>query len=71
MRIVAAPGGGRLVAAVCGCGVVLDVADAVFAPCPEHTGGACVRCGGSGEVVDHVALAWRAPAPPEALSART
>jgi predicted RNA-binding Zn-ribbon protein involved in translation (DUF1610 family) len=49
----------------CACGAVLDVADAVFAPCPA-CGGAraarCARCGGSGQVVDHAALRWRLPA---------
>ena len=58
MRIVAADGL-RLIVARCSCGEVLDVADAIFAPCPEHGGGACMRCGGSGEVVDHRALVWR------------
>jgi hypothetical protein len=61
MRIVAAADGARLIVARCSCGAVLDVADAVFAPCPEHSGPACARCAGSGEVVDHRALAWRAP----------
>ena len=41
------------------------VADAVFAPCPAHSGAGCARCGGSGEIVDHRALTWRAPAPAE------
>jgi hypothetical protein len=65
MRIVAAPDGGRLIAARCSCGEVIDVADAVFAPCPEHTGAGCLRCGGGGEVLDHRALAWRAATPAE------
>jgi len=61
MRIVEAPDGSRLIAARCSCGDVIDVADAVFAACPEHAGAECGRCGGSGDVVDHRALAWRAP----------
>ena len=61
MRIVEISGGARLIAARCSCGEVLDVAAAVFAACPEHGGAECARCGGSGEVVDHRALAWRAP----------
>jgi hypothetical protein len=40
---------------------VIDVADAVFAACADHAGPECGRCGGSGDVVDHRALAWRAP----------
>jgi hypothetical protein len=45
----------------CGCGAVLDIADAVFARCPECLGRdtACPRCGGTGRVVDHAALEWR------------
>jgi hypothetical protein len=45
----------------CGCGAVLDIADARFAPCPEcgGSGVGCVRCGGGGRVVDHAALRWR------------
>jgi hypothetical protein len=65
MRIVAVPDGGRLIAAGCSCGEVIDVADAMFAPCTEHTGAGCLRCGGGGEVVDHRALAWRAATPAE------
>jgi hypothetical protein len=61
MRIVDAADGSRLITAQCSCGAVLDVADAVFAPCPAHRGPQCPRCGGSGEIVDHRALAWRAP----------
>ena len=57
----------RTVAAVCGCGEVLCWAEAVFASCPEcggtgvgrREGGSCLRCGGSGDVVDHAALEWR------------
>lgn len=65
MRIVASGDGARLIVARCSCGDVLDVADALFAPCPEHSGSSCARCGGSGEVVDHRRLAWRAPSPAE------
>lgn len=59
MRIVEAADGSRLIAARCSCGEVIDIAEAVFAPCPEHSGPDCARCSGSGEVVDHRALAWR------------
>jgi hypothetical protein len=65
MRIVEAGDGQRLIAAGCSCGAVIDVAEAVFAPCPEHTGSGCARCGGSGQVVDHRALAWRTATPAE------
>jgi hypothetical protein len=65
MRIVDVAGGARLIAARCSCGEVLDVAEAVFAECPDHTGPGCHRCDGTGEVVDHRALAWRAPTPTE------
>jgi hypothetical protein len=60
MRIVEAPDGTCLVAARCSCGQVIDVADAVFVRCPSHEGPGCARCAGSGEIVDHRALAWRA-----------
>jgi hypothetical protein len=60
MYIVEASDGTCLVAARCSCGDVIDVADAVFAPCPSHEGPDCARCGGSSEIVDHRALAWRA-----------
>ena len=53
MCIVAAGDGTRVIVARCSCGDVLDVADAVFAPCGEHGGSKCARCGGSGEIVDH------------------
>ena len=59
MRIVDRPEGSRLIAAQCACGEVFDVAEAVFAACPEHRARDCPRCGGSGEVVDHRALVWR------------
>jgi hypothetical protein len=65
MRIVAVAGGERLIVARCSCGDVLDVADAVFAPCAGCAGDDCARCGGSGEVVDHRRLAWRAPSSAE------
>ena len=40
--------------------VVLDVAEARFARCPDCAGGGggCARCGGSGRIVDHAALEW-------------
>ena len=49
-----------LLVALCACGARLDVAEAAYAACPE-CGGAhdCVRCAGSGVVVDHAALVWR------------
>jgi hypothetical protein len=53
-----------LLVARCACGTALDVADAVFAACPscaEPASTACVRCGGSGQVIDHAALQWRLP----------
>jgi hypothetical protein len=65
MRILEGPEGYRLIAAQCACGEVLDVADAVFAACAEHAGRDCPRCGGTGEVVDHRALAWRLATPDE------
>ncbi len=65
MHIVAADDGTRLIAARCSCGDVIDVAEAVFAPCADCAGPECARCGGSGEVVDHRALRWRAATPAE------
>jgi hypothetical protein len=49
-----------LLVASCACGARLDVAEAAYATCPE-CGGAedCLRCAGSGVVVDHAALVWR------------
>ncbi|MBV9423373.1 MAG: hypothetical protein JOZ98_10710 [Solirubrobacterales bacterium] len=46
----------------CECGAVLDTADACFARCPMCFGreSMCPRCGGTGHVVDHAALEWRA-----------
>jgi hypothetical protein len=53
--------GGQL-AALCACGSTLDVADAAFARCPVCAGaGGCLRCAGTGVVIDHAALAWRLP----------
>jgi hypothetical protein len=53
----------RLLAALCECGATLDVADAAFAPCPECGGRSvgCLRCGGTGSIIDHSALDWRLP----------
>ena len=55
--------GQTMVLAVCGCGAVLDIAEAAFSPCPVcgGAGESCARCGGSGEVIDHAALRWRLP----------
>jgi hypothetical protein len=49
-----------LLLARCGCGTVLDVAEARFARCPEcaDRGGACARCEGTGRILDHAALQW-------------
>ncbi len=55
---------GDLLVARCDCGETLDVADAAFARCDDcgGTGGhGCRRCGGTGFVIDHAALEWRAP----------
>lgn len=53
---------GEVLEARCTCGAVLDVADAAYADCPECDGEPrCLRCGGSGAVVDHAALEWRRP----------
>ena len=51
-----------VLAAFCSCGVTLDVAAARFRACPDCLGRACLRCAGTGEVVDHDALQWRLPA---------
>jgi hypothetical protein len=48
-----------MLVARCECGEVLDVAEARFAGCPECAGRGCLRCGGTGRVVDHAALEWR------------
>jgi hypothetical protein len=54
---------GEVLEARCACGQLLDVADVAYADCPEcDATSACTRCGGSGVVVDHTALAWRLPA---------
>jgi hypothetical protein len=52
---------GPILIASCACGKVLDVADAAFEACRECDGGGCLRCGGTGKVVDHAALDWRLP----------
>jgi hypothetical protein len=65
MRIVEALDGSRLVAARCSCGALPDVAAAIFAACDSCAGVECPRCAGSGDVVDHRALAWRSPTPAE------
>lgn len=50
-----------VLAALCSCGALLDCATAVFAACTECEGSGqpCLRCGGSGAIVDHAALEWR------------
>ncbi len=64
-ELIGHPNTTPMLVARCQCGEVLDVAEARFAPCPECTGGDCVRCGGTGRVVDHAALEWRvAPSVP-------
>jgi hypothetical protein len=59
-ELVQRAGDAPLLLARCGCGAVLDVAEARFARCPECAGegGACARCGGTGRIVDHAALQW-------------
>ena len=42
-----------VLAALRSCGVTLDVAAARFRACPDCLGRACLRCAGTGEVVDH------------------
>ena len=53
----------RAIVARCECGALLDVAEATLDTCPDCLGepGDCLRCGGTGEVVDHAALEWRRP----------
>jgi hypothetical protein len=66
--IAGPPGGDVVVEARCGCGVVLCVADAVFAACPECSGkgaAACRRCEATGLILDHAALEWRLPSETE------
>jgi hypothetical protein len=59
---IARVGGLDVLLARCGCGAVLDRALAVYAGCPDCGGGrrACLRCGGTGRVVDHARLTWDA-----------
>jgi hypothetical protein len=47
----------------CSCGEVLDTAPARFVRCPQcdGRGSECIRCGGTGTVIDHAALEWAAP----------
>ena len=53
---------GDTLVALCACGETLDGAEAAFTDCLECDGDAvCLRCGGSGTVVDHAALEWRLP----------
>jgi hypothetical protein len=59
--------GRDVLVARCGCGEILDTAEAVFRICPEcgpearaRAASACGRCGGSGQIVDHARLTWRA-----------
>jgi hypothetical protein len=63
-ELVERPDGPPTMLARCDCGAVLDLADALFARCPVCFGRetTCTRCGGTGRVVDHAALEWRAPA---------
>lgn len=49
----------------CSCGQVLDGAVSEFGPCPscegagEQEGESCLRCDGTGEVVQHEGLVWQ------------
>ncbi len=53
---------GDTIVARCDCGAILGTSPAAFRLCPECAGeGACRRCGGTGEVVDHARLAWSPP----------
>ncbi|MGB0095629.1 MAG: hypothetical protein WBP81_24205 [Solirubrobacteraceae bacterium] len=63
-ELVERAGPAPLLLARCGCGEVLDIADARFAPCPDCSGRDtdCRRCGGTGRVIDHAKLEWRVPA---------
>jgi hypothetical protein len=60
-ELVENPGGTSMLVARCHCGEVLDVAEARFALCRACAGSGCVRCGGTGRIVDHAALEWRLP----------
>ena len=53
------PNATPMLVARCECGEVLDVAKARFARCPECAESGCLRCGGTGRIVDHAALEWR------------
>jgi hypothetical protein len=61
-EVVQRPDAPAVLHARCDCGAVLDVAEAHFARCPDCLGRGteCRRCGGTGRVVDHAALEWRA-----------
>jgi hypothetical protein len=55
-------GGRALVVARCACGERLDVAEPAYAQCPDCADDRpCIRCGGTGRVIDHAALRWRLP----------
>jgi hypothetical protein len=58
-ELAVAPSTPPTLVALCECGDVLGVAEGRFAACPECAGGACLRCGGTGRIVDHAALEWR------------
>jgi hypothetical protein len=60
-ELVQCPNAAPMLIARCQCGEILDVAEARFASCRECAGGGCVRCGGTGRIVDHGALEWRVP----------
>jgi hypothetical protein len=61
-ELVESRSGSPILVARCACGTVLDVADAQFAGCPDCSGHdpGCVRCQGTGRVIDHSGVAWRA-----------
>ena len=74
-EIVECPPAPDAVVARCECGAVLYVARASYSTCPECSAGVdaggvpCLRCGGSGKVIDHARLKWRQPGEAEVAGA--
>jgi hypothetical protein len=73
-EIVERPPAPDVVVARCECGAALYVARASYSTCPECSGGdardvLCLRCGGSGKVIDHARLRWRQPGEAEVAGA--